>query len=207
MKTQRNQQPTNLGSFAKVLGVAVVALILAIAMLSALPASAQTITSGSFQLYSSSGGVFTLTGANTALHGFIVTGGIYVTDGYQGIFCNPCGNPLHIFAGGSGLDFIGGTARTWLPPVLFPSINWGSQDGGGPTYLFFDGPDIPLSGPGVYTGPFNYSAALCGQNPGTHHSCDFTAPPQGGSGHVVVHIAQDPNTGFLYTTGVTYLIP
>jgi hypothetical protein len=207
MKTQRNQQRTNFGSLARTLGVAVMALILAIAMLSALPASAQTITSGSFQLYSSFGGVFTLTGANTALHGFIVTGGTYVSGGYLDIFCNPCSNPLPIFAGGSDSDFFGGTARTWLPPVLFPSINWGADDEGGPTYLFFDGPDIPLSGPGVYTGPFNYSAALCGQNPGHHYVCDFTAPPQGGSGHVVVHIAQDPHTGFLYTTAVTYLIP
>jgi fermentation-respiration switch protein FrsA (DUF1100 family) len=208
VKAQPNQQQTNFGSSAKTLWVAVVALILATAMLSAPPASAQTIATGSFQLYSSSGGVFILTGASNATSGFIARGSINNEGGgYIDLFCNPCGNLLPINITAFGSAFGGGSAVTWLPTVQFPALDWYGLHPGGESGLAFNGPDIPLTGAGVYTGPVSYFAVLCGQIPGHDLFCDFNVPPQSGSGHVVVHIAQDPQTGFLYTTSATYLIP
>jgi hypothetical protein len=183
------------------------AVLALITMTSATPASAQTITSGSFQLSNDSGGVFTLSGGAIGLSGFTTTGIIYVPVGFTGVFCNPCGTELYIDAGGFGQDFGGGAALTWLPKVSFPILNWGAFNPGGPSGLFFTGPGIPINGPGIYTGPVSYVAVLCGQIPGHDYSCAITVPPQKGSGHLVVHIAKDPNTGFLYTTAANYLIP
>jgi len=206
MKTQLYQQTIAVSTFGKTLWITAVAFILASTMILPTIASAQLITGGTVQVVNVSTLKFDLSGGAVNVNGFTLTGGIYVPGNYIGVWCNPCGSQLDITAGGSGLDFLGGNAFTWLPNQTFTNLAWGSIWAGGPSYLLITGPPIPISGPGAYTGSFTYTAALCGLVSGHFYTCDVTVPLQSGSGQVVVYINKNPTTGFLYTTGVTYLI-
>jgi hypothetical protein len=206
MKTQRNLHQTKITAFTRTLWAAAVTLVLASTLMSAPPAFTQTIAGGTVELTGPSGGLFTLTGGGPTVSGFTVTGGFYVPLNYIYVFCNPCGPQLDIEVRASGLDLTGGNAYTWVPTRVFPIINWGPLNPGGPSYLNITGPAIPLNhGPGAYTGSFTYTAALCGEVNGLLPPCDVAVPPQAGSGQVIVYIAKNQQFGWLYTTKVTYL--
>lgn len=205
MKSQFNQQTTVVSTFSKSLWIAAVALILAGTMMLPASAAAQIITGGTAQVVNVSTLKFDLSGGAVTVNGFTLTGTIYVPGNLYGIWCNPCGSQLDITAGGSGLDFFGGDALTWVPVQTFPAISWGSMNAYRGSYLVITGPPIPITGPGVYTGSFTYTATLCGLVSGHFHVCDVYVPLQSGNGQVFVYISKNPTTGFLYTTYATYL--
>jgi hypothetical protein len=207
-KKRRNQQQSRIESFTTALRIAAVGIILTTTiMVSAPPAFAAglKVTGGTITLIDGSTATFTLTGTF-----FTVTGTTYVPGGNLYVFCNPCVSPIYPFFGASDTDVLDGNGlvKSSSPPKVFPQLIWSSGSIGfnsGPSYFMITGSPITITGPGSYVSAVSYTLALCGINAFVGPPrCDVLLPTQSGTAYILLVIAKDANTGYLYTVSATY---
>ena len=215
MKTPVNHHQSRMPAYGATMWILTLGLFLALAILTAPLASAQTVTGGTLTIDTDDAatfilsGVGDLTGLGKSTDTFTVTGSTYVPGGNDLLLCWPCSDPLPVFFGASGLDFVSlGNGSVTINGVTatYPTIAWSDFNfQGGPTYLFINGPSIPLTWTGTwphaFTSSVTYDLALCGITTftGLPH-CDVTFPQKTGTAVLDLTIDIDPNTGYFYAT-------
>jgi hypothetical protein len=149
-------------------------------------------------------GHFHLTGPN-----FDVTGDFDAYFWPKGLLCvpSPAGCPPDGAATGS--DFFGGSGTvggTSLPRTTFGDV-WAD----GPSFFFFGGPNVAVTGPGTFTGTFTFSGGLCGVDifGSISQECALNLPSLTGTGKVTMvaepcRLFCEEHFGEVLVTDVTY---
>jgi hypothetical protein len=171
-----------------------------------LPLLAAPVTEGFIRVSSfppDAAGRFHLTGP-----GFDVTGrvdvGLTPWPSSLGNLCADFYGRCSPSATAAGYDIIDGSGT--VGGSSFARVVWGYiEDPGGPSFFFINGPDVPIPGPGTFTGTFEFTGALCGVLPppyGGPAPCVLNLPSLTGTGRVTM-VAED-QSGFLAVTEATY---
>src|SRR5277367_2114877 len=132
------------------------------------------------------GAFFELSGA-----GFDVTGSFEnpAGTGWGPGYCYAClpGTLLPVFGLTGSDDFNGGTAQ--IGSTYYSSVAWYNYYSLYYSEFIVSGPQILLTGPGIFRGTFSFAGVLCGFLTEEDTSCDVSLPSLTGSGIVTVDVA------------------